>query len=141
MQGPYVKFSQKWAEKKHGERIKRLFRETITLARARKKCPLLLIKVFFYRNPVYAKVIKGHYRDIYRCGGFYEKEWDYGVDSIITLKIGEQVSDEDIAEVFAHELNHHLRSWDGKTLGEKRADKFAKKILERWKKKHAKQGG
>jgi len=135
--GPFVKFSQKWAEKKHGERIKELLRQVITLARAKGVCSTLLIKVFFYRNPAYAHIIRGHYRDMYRHG-FYKKEWEEvaGVcDSIITLKVGEGVSNEDIVETFAHELDHHMRAWWGRRLGEKRAEKFAQRILKKWRRR------
>ena len=49
--GPWVSFSQRWAEERHGERVKRLLREVIGLARAKRMCELLLVKVLFYRNP------------------------------------------------------------------------------------------
>ena len=57
---------------------------------------------------------------------------------MITLKIGQEASDEDIVETFAHELDHHIRAWKDMRLGERRAERFAQKILERWRAQRAK---
>jgi len=133
-----IKFSQKWAKSERGARIRKILWMTVKAARATRKCKTLLVKVFFYTNENYKKCYSGNYRNIWHHG-FYPKEWEMYAekfDAIITLKLGKEVSDQEIAELFAHELGHHLQYLKSGRSGEKTADKIAKKILAKMKEKY-----
>ena len=93
----------------------------------------LLIKIMFYINPDYSAYWAGNYRNIYRHG-LYESEWNMkGIDSVITLKIGQQVPSDKLIYLIAHETGHHIIRSQNKRGGEKKADKIAEKLIKRYK--------
>lgn len=127
-----IVFSQKWAEEKYGKRIREILWRIVKLARATKKCDNLLVKVFFYTKQ---DRIRGNYRNIW-IHGFYDKEWNKYAkkfEGIITLKLPKNATDEEIAQIFAHELGHHLSFVKHRRFGEKTANKFEEKVIQRWK--------
>jgi len=102
------------------DRINRIFNVVKT-----KSTPDLWIKVFFYRDKerefmgeqkhYKATNWRGHYRYAeYGGHGFFDDEWKFlhkhpNIKHCITLKIGESCSDEDIANLMAHEFRHYLQ--------------------------------
>jgi len=85
----------------------------------------------FYTDPAYATSWAGNYRNIYHHG-LYDNEWNMkGIESVITLKVGQQVSQDKLAYLIAHETGHHIIRSQNKRGGEKKADKIADKILQR----------
>jgi hypothetical protein len=126
-----IKFSQKWVQVQHGSRIRQLLWHVVKLARVSKKCDRLLVKVFFYQTD---RGYSGSYRHI-AVHGFYESEWEKYADkfhAIVTLKFPKKATDKQIVELFAHELGHHLSYLKSKRFGERKADKFAQKIVSKW---------
>ena len=72
----------------------------------------------------------------YRCEavhGLYYNEWKMrGVESVITLKVGEQTPFDKLLYLTAHEVGHHVTWIKDRRFGEKKADKIAQKIIDRY---------
>jgi hypothetical protein len=114
----YITYSQPKLKKDWDDRIRQIFNIVKT-----KATPDLWIKVLIYRNKEFeflgearhyeASGYRGHYRYALQHG-FYDEEWKFigkhpKIKHCITLKIGESCSDEDIAELIAHEFRHYLQ--------------------------------
>lgn len=116
-----ITFSQPKLKKDWRDRITRIFNVVKTRA-----TPDLWIKVFIYRNKVVRHAdgkehtitpiqANGHYRCFQFGGhGFYDEEFKFlekhpKIEHVITLKIGENANDEDIASLMAHEFRHYLQ--------------------------------
>lgn len=95
----------------------------------------LVVKVMFYTNGNYGSCWRGHYAclDIH---GLYRKDIDAGFDSEIVLKIGQNIHFDTMLYLIAHEVGHHITWVKDKRFGEKKADKIAEKIIERYCHKH-----
>ena len=95
----------------------------------------LLVKVMIYTGKDYSSYWRGSYRcsDIH---GLYDNEWNMkGIESVITLKFGQEVSFDKLLYLIAHEVSHHITWIKDKRFGEKRADKLAQKIIDRYHRK------
>ena len=129
-----IQFSQKqFAKTPLAEQIRDLIHFCVP------KTPLyrfgLLIKVMFYTSKIHSTYTRGNYR-CFEKHGLYEQEWNMrGVTSVITLKIGQEAPFREILYLIAHECGHHITWTKGKRFGEKRADKIAKRIMDRYDKK------
>lgn len=123
-----IVFSQRNVEGKHS--IKKLISKVVKLAKASKHSRNLLVKVFLYRN---RETYRGSYRNIFKHY-FYESEVKYlpNYTAIITLKIPQRYNMEKIVHLFAHELAHHLSWVKNKRFSEKTAERFAEKILAKY---------
>jgi len=135
-----LRFSQKWAKEKYEKR----FRKLINFVKGSRSTPDLCVKIFFYRKP---RVSTGRYRH-YNVHVFYEKEWEEfmpKITSIITLKLSQDISNEEFIELFAHEFKHYLdinkfyeiaivkgrfKKWGI------RANKFAEKVRRKWRERN-----
>ena len=125
-----ISFSQKWAGKEFGRRIRKLISNVIKASRARRLCRGLLVRVFFYTDSAKEEFARGSYRNA-EVGGMYSNEHRRGATAVITLKLGKKVSDEDVIDLFAHELAHHISYRKTVRTGEKTAEKIKKTILRR----------
>ena len=96
----------------------------------------LLVKVMFYTNKAYSTDWQGNYR----CAeqhGLYESERNTpNIKSIITLKVGQEVPLNTILYLTAHEVGHHISWVKDRRFGEKKADKIAEKIIQRYQLNH-----
>jgi len=135
-----VRFSQKWAKAKYGD----LVREAIRFVKGSRVCKDLLVKVMFYTSS--KPEWRGNYRSVY-LHGFFDSEFTLNrklknqFEHVITLKIPRAGSEVEIqkmiVQAFGHEFKHYLdmrklRSKKRFRHWEVRADKFSKKMLERW---------
>jgi len=135
-----LKFSQRRFKEKYEKR----FRKLINFVKGSRSTPDLCIKIFFYKKPCRSV---GRYRH-YNIHGFYEKEWEElmpKITSIITLKLSQDVSDEEFIKLFAHEFKHYLDFNKFYTIAiskgrfkkwEVRASKFAEKMKRKWREKN-----
>ena len=95
----------------------------------------LLVKVMFYTSPEYKTYWRGNYRSAERQG-LYDSEWDMGgIDSVITLKVGQEIPFDKLLYLIAHETGHHIIRSLQKRGGEKKADKIAQRIISRYNKR------
>ena len=94
-----------------------------------------MVKVLFYTDPELATYWRGRYRCAY-VHGLYDKEFDMGVSSVITLKIGLKVDHDTLLQLIAHEIGHHVTWIKDKKFGERKADKIAERLIARYKAKH-----
>lgn len=96
----------------------------------------LLVKVMVYTSH------PTDWNGSYRCEekhGLYDNEIfskDHkhlrGITSVITLKVGQQVPKETLLYLIAHETGHHITWVKDQRFGEKKADKIAQKIIDRY---------
>ena len=96
----------------------------------------LLVKVMIYTRQDYPTRWRGNYRCAEQQGLYpseiFRKDL---VESVITLKLGREVPVETILYLIAHEVAHHITWIKDKRFGEKRADKLAQKIIDRYHRK------
>jgi len=135
-----LKFSQRRFKEKYEKR----FRKLINFVKGSRSAPDLCIKIFFYKKP---RRSIGHYRH-YNIHGFYEKEWKElmpKITSIITLKLSQDISDEEFIELFAHEFKHYLDINKVYTIGMSigivkkwgvRAKEVAENLKRKWREKN-----
>ncbi len=129
-----IQFSQKQFQKSPlAEEVKRLIQ--FCLPKAKRYRQGLLVKVLFYTGEGYQTYWRGHYANGY-AHGLYGRDWDAGANSVITLKIGQQVGYDKILYLVAHEVSHHISWIKDQRFGEKKADKIAAKIIERYNQRH-----
>ena len=90
----------------------------------------LLVKVMVYTTH------QADWSGSYRCEekhGLYDNEWDKGIESVITLKVGQKTPLDKLLYLTAHEVGHHITWIKDRRFGEKKADKIAEKIIQRYK--------
>jgi len=96
----------------------------------------LLVKVMFYTS--YPTDWRGSYRCEEKHGLFtseiFTKDFKNlrGTESVITLKVGQQVPFDTLLYLVAHEVAHHISWVKDKRFGEKKANKIADKIIQRY---------
>ena len=100
----------------------------------------LLVKVMFYTS--YPTDWRGSYRCRERHGLYpgemFREEYIKlpKIESIITLKFGLEVPGDTLLYLIAHEVAHHITWVKDKRFGEKKADKIASKIIQRYQLNH-----
>jgi len=97
----------------------------------------LLVKVMFYTNKAYSTRWKGSYRCAEKHGLYKSERNMPNIESVITLKIGQELPSKTTLYLIAHECGHHITWVKDKRFGEKRADKIAKQIEDRYNKRLA----
>ena len=129
-----IQFSQKqFKNSPLAEQIKELIQFCVPKAPRYRQG--LLVKVMIYTGKDYPTCWRGNYRCIEKHG-LYANEWDMkGIESVITLKFGRQVSLDKILYLIAHEVGHHITWIKDRRFGEKKADKLAQKIIDRYNKR------
>ena len=93
----------------------------------------LLVKVMVYTtHPTY-------WSGSYRCcekHGLFDNEWKMrGVEEVITLKVGKEPPFDKLLYLTAHEVGHHITWIKDRRFWEKKANKIAEKIIQRYKDK------
>ena len=125
-----IQYSQKQLSKSSlAQEIRRII--LFCLPKARQYRQGLLVKIMFYTDKDYQTDWRGNYRCAYKHG-LYDKEWDAGASSVITLKIGQQAPADKILYLIAHEIGHHISWIKDRKFGEKKADKIANKLITRF---------
>ena len=124
-----IQFSQKqFAKTPLAEQIKDLIQFCVPKAPRYRQG--LLVKVMFYTT--YATDWRGSYRCIEKHG-LYDKEWNMrGIEDVITIKVGQQVPFDKLLYLIAHEVAHHISWIKDRRFGEKKADKIAENIIQRY---------
>ncbi len=90
----------------------------------------LLVKVMVYTT--HPTDWSGNYRCCEKHG-LYDDEWNMrGVESVVTLKAGQQTPHDKLLYLTAHEVGHHITWIRNRRFGEKKADKIAEKIIQRY---------
>ena len=98
----------------------------------------LLVKVMFYTSPEHATYWAGNYRCEEEHGLYtneiFTKDFKHlrGIKSVITLKVGQQAPFDRLLYLVAHETGHHISWIKDRRFGEKKADKLAQKIIDRY---------
>lgn len=102
----YITFAQPKLKQTWDDRIRRIFDVVKTRA-----TPDLWIKVLVYTSS--RLYWRGNYRWT-EAHGFYPEEWKFirkhpKIKHCITLKIGHDCTDKDVADLIAHEFRHYLQ--------------------------------